>query len=195
MPRRETTRLWLFAPPGLASIAPGLNNRYRWAHLFKLPQDERPAWSVRLGGEAWLVNEGSGDYQGCFGFPARRLVTVDEAAARIALKGRHHGWTEAKLRRAADQAARTTAHETDRWGRSTLDEREIRAFLEDATVAGPVTFVLDDGGLVSPEEGGSRGQDAGSIGLRSEAAIGVDLAVGGLDRAIPPPYWTPVTFR
>lgn len=191
---RETMRLWLFAPPMLATIASKLNRQYRWAHLVTLVGEERPEWSDPVGGVAWIANEASGDYQGCFGFPSRGHNPVDQADLEKAYRKKHPEWTKTKLRRALEQAARDSAEWTANLGRS-CDMHEVRAFLKDLCAAGPVTIVLDDGGLVPVEEGGTRGASLESWRLRSDAAITVEVESGDIERALPPPYWTPVTFR
>jgi hypothetical protein len=75
---RNVFRLWCFASPDLKPRVPKINQQYRWARIMQTPREERPTWTGRFSGEAYILCESYGIYNGFLGYPGPGEIGPDQ---------------------------------------------------------------------------------------------------------------------
>ncbi len=191
---RDTVRLWCIAPTGLENLVPEINRRFRWARLFVPLGEPSPAWSGSLGGKSWSMNESHGEYEGSFGFPGTGSEQAgDEEGLIRDLRRKHPLWSEAKFERALEDLRRAGSRRIDANRHRGLKPEDLWECLRLITSIGPVLFLLDDGGLIPVDRGGTWGLSCESRSARWNQSYRIDVAVDPPGSGLPLPYWTPAT--
>jgi hypothetical protein len=142
-------RLWCFASPDLESRVHKINEKYRWARIMRVPQEELPKWCGRFSGEAYILGESYGGYNGFLGYPGEREIVLDRGELRRALQKKHPAWSESKIERAITASSRLTADKVVHCGGMIIKAEDILGFFESVCAVGHVTLLLDDGGTVN----------------------------------------------
>jgi hypothetical protein len=188
----EVPRLWCFAPSGIEPRIQTMNSHYRWARMSHVPRDQRPPWSHELRGECYILCESYGGYNGCLGYPGAGQMGPDPEKLKQTYRRKHPTWSEGKIARAIGRSPRSSPTSGFLCGGTLIKEKDILGFLESICAAGPVTLLLDDGGTANVNLGGTSGLPESHRVPRVSESYCVNLRLGRLEDALPPPYWVPV---
>jgi hypothetical protein len=193
MEDESVERLWCFASSTIVLSIADVNRQYRWAHIYHA-EEERPKWSHSFSGDAFVLCESYGVYNGSFGHRAGVSELVDRSKLVQTYRKRHPAWKEAKIQRAVDESIAKSSREAENI-RGSVAEAERISFLHSLCDAGPIVLLLSDGGTMSPIIGGTHGLPTSERCPRFHDAYVVHLSdprIGDLMAAIP--YWVPVTI-
>lgn len=160
--RDQICILWCFVAPQQLLAVEKLGARYRSLGLLIPPEDDLPVWAREFPGGVFTLGMRSGDYDGPVGVYANRFepdLPVLRARIDASYRKKHPHWSNSKIARAVDAAmskhekasspSQLPVNETER------QADDVLAFLREACVDGPITFVLADYGLINCEENGS----------------------------------------
>ena len=161
--------------------------------------DHAPGWAHGIHGSPLLLDTAYGEYGGALGVNIAN-VTVDIAQERSRLtsklRRKHPKWTQHKIERAADQKLADLAQgpklapfvrlEREASIRNTLE------FLCAVVTLCSITLVLDDGGSMHSDYGGTHGQ-SGDPTLRMNEAVSISASSLTEDFLLRFPFWVPVT--
>ena len=183
-------RLWCFASPALVPLIPDINQRYRWARVCR-NEEKRPNWSRLFSGDAFVLCESYGIYNGSFGHRGGTGGLPNRNELIQTYRKKHPEWKEAKIKRVVEESIAKASREADTI-RGRVDPGEILSFLKALCAFGPVVLVLSDGGTMSPEIGGTYGLPDSARHPRFHDAYNIFLNELTIRDFIPLPYWIPI---
>ena len=192
-PGDAVVALWCFAEsealPRIASVAV----RYRISYT-EPTSDALPDWGSAIQGRPCLIGMNHGEFDGPLGW-GRSVegLEQDETAIEHTVRRKHPQWSAGRIRRAVQELAGKSRRARRKLHASPAVERWVRLLRELAS-NGPVTLVLDDGGVVNPHLGGTCGLPSETRHPRFSEAVRVRCSAVDADFVLSFPYWIPVTI-
>jgi hypothetical protein len=195
-PDEEVVLLWGFVHRDLIPRVQQACAEYRLAYA-EVNSLRQPSWITEFEGRPFVLECLSGEYTGALG--VERYSREDPVIRRTRLtrwyKQRHREWSSRKIAQAVlhklEHEARgpnITPHVRKRRDESVL---ATRSFLSAVARYGPVTLLLDDGGTMAVECGGTAGRPPSR---RPRMAEAVECHIDGITAMLllEFPYWVPV---
>ena len=130
-------------------------------HITQVASEEGPGWCAHFRGMLLVVGESLGEYNGCLGFPDVALAHADRDNLARGYRRKHPNWTGSKIEKAVQSAMKQARKKSSAvmpgYYSHNVERDAIASFLGELASAGPIILLLDDGGLVDPNAGGTRG--------------------------------------
>lgn len=163
---------------------------------FDRPDAERvPTWTSEIPGRHFLLDTVQGEYGGALGLE-RMTELKEQGRARVESRFRrkHPNWSASRINRAVEQNLKnsTTISAHARTVRYKAVSRMI-AFIKEVAHSAPLTLLLDDGGTISSNMGGTHDLPERRL-PKLESACAYDVADIDEDILLQFPYWIPVNF-
>ena len=118
---------------------------------------------------------------------------------RRGYRRKYPNWTENKIEKAVQNALKQARKKSSAfmpgYYAHNVERDAIASFLRELSSAGSVVLLLDDGGLVDPRAGGTRGLPDAKREPRIGEGYSVKLSQVRIENVVPLPYWVPVTIQ